>query len=294
MMGSTSEIEGGEIERARCLSELNAFFSAIRPDNSIPLLDEFLEHLDKKSIGFACFIDALLDTDLWKGLSFERNPYPKLCHDLAICIDQFNSALECEPPYHSRKHFVDVCIAISTLLSQNLEQGEAQQLSRWAVSKEESWLLLFAAIGHDYMHRGRINSVDYENELISLKGLQLFLDESSDLSIEFKQNLMKQLYPLILPTCFDFTYLLYEKINSGMGDKLDCLAMLLTEADVLASTLPERGKVLSKRLSLEWQDQNKALSNFVASKEGYNAFLQKIQFLSAQSKMLNVFHVKII
>jgi hypothetical protein len=78
-----------------------------------------------------------------------------------------------------------------------------------------------------------------------------------------------------------------------MGNQIDFLAMLLTEADVLASTLPNRGKVLSKRLSLEWEDQNKELSMFVASKEGYDAFLQKVQFLSDQSKKLNVVHVKI-
>ena len=292
MMGSASETEGGEIEHARCLSELNAFFSAIRPDNSISLLDAFLEQQDKKSIGFACFIGALLETDLWQGLYFEHNPYSKLCLDLAICIDETNSSFEFEPPYHSRKHFVDVCIGISALLSQNVERGAAQQLSPWTVSKEESWLLLFAAIGHDYMHRGRINSVDYENELISLNGLQLFLDKRGDLSSEYKQNLMLRLHRLILPTCFDFTHLLYEKINKGIGEQIDFLAMLLTEADVLASTLPRRGKVLSKRLSLEWLDQNKELSNFVASKEGYENFLQKVQFLSAQSKKLNVFHVE--
>ena len=293
MMGSARELEGDDIEHTRSVAELNAFFSAIRPDNSIPLLDEFLDHFDKKSIRFTCFVDALLDTDVWRGLYFEGNPYPKLCHDLAICIDELNSSFESEPPYHSRKHFVDVCIGISTLLSQNLERGQAQQLSPWTLSKEDSWLLLFAAIGHDYMHRGRINSVDYENELISLNGLQLFLENHSNFSADYKQNLMLTLHRLILPTCFDFTHLLYEKINKGMGDQLDCLAMLLTEADVLASILPHRGKVLSKRLSLEWEDQNKELSQFVASKEGYDAFLQKVQFLSDQSKKLNVVHVKI-
>jgi len=292
MMGSATKKEGGEIEYAQRLFELNAFFSAIRPDNSILLLDEFLDHLDKKSIRFTCFIDALLDTDLWQGLYFENNPYPNLCHDLSICIDALNSSFEREPPYHSRKHFVDVCTGISALVSQNIESDKEYQLSPWTVSKEDSWLLLFAAIGHDYMHRGRINSVDYENELISLNGLQLFLDKHSDLSPEFKQNLMLKLHQLILPTCFDFTHLLYEKINMGIGEQIDCLAMLLTEADVLASTLPNRGKVLSKRLSLEWQDQNKELSNFVASKEGYDAFLQKVQFLSAQSKKLNIIHFK--
>jgi len=292
MMGSAHELEGEKIEHARCLAELNSFFSAVRPDNSILLLDEFLDHLDKKPIRFACFIDALLDTDLWQGLRFESNPYPKLCHDLAICIDALNSSFECEPPYHSRKHFVDVCIGISTLLSQNIERNQVQQVNPWILSQEDSWLLLFAAIGHDYMHRGKINSVDYENELISLNGLQLFLDKYSDFSSEYKQNLMRKLHRLILPTCFDFTHLLYEKINMGIGEKIDCLAMLLTEADVLASTLPNRGKVLSKRLSLEWQDQNKELSKFVASKEGYDAFLKKVQFLSAQSKKLNVIHFK--
>jgi hypothetical protein len=284
--------ESAEVESAKCLSELNVFLSEIRPDNSTLLLDEFLDRLDNKSIGFACFIDALLDTDLWQGLCFERNPYPKLCHDLSICIDELNSSFEFEPPYHSRKHFVDVCTGMSALLSQKIEQDAAQQLSPWTVSKEDSWLLIFAAIGHDYMHRGRINSVDYENELISLNGLQLFLDKRSDLSFEFKQNLMDKLHRLILPTCFDFTPLLYEKINKGIGEQIDFLAMLLTEADVLASTLPRRGKVLSKRLSLEWQDQNKELSNYVASKEGYQNFLQKVQFLSDQSKKLNVIHVK--
>ena len=292
MMESASETEGGEIEYAQCLSELNAFFSAIRPDNSILLLDEFLEQQDNNSVRFACFIDALLGTDWWQGLYFENNPYPKLCHDLAICIDALNSSFESEPPYHSRKHFVDVCTGMSALLSQSIGSDEAKQLSPWIVSKEDSWLLLFAAIGHDYMHRGRINSVDYENELISLNGLQLFLNKYSDLSPEFKQNLMLKLHQLILPTCFDFTHLLYEKINKGIGEQLDYLAMLLTEADVLASVLPKRGKVLSKRLSLEWRDQNKELSNYVASKEGYEKFLQKVQFLSDQSKKLNVFHVE--
>jgi hypothetical protein len=291
MMVATSE-EGEEIEYARSLSELNAFLSALRPDNSILLLDAFLEQQDKKSIRFACFIDALLDTDLWQGLYFENNPYPKLCHDLSYCIDALNSSFEFEPPYHSRKHFVDVCAGISALLSQNIGSDETKQFSPWTVSKEDSWLLLFAAIGHDYMHRGRINSVDYENELISLNGLQLFLNKYSDLSPEFKQNLMLQLHQLILPTCFDFTHLLYEKINNGIAVQIDYLAMLLTEADVLASTLPNRGKVLSRRLALEWQDQNVELSNFVASKEGYEKFLQKVQFLSDQSKKLSVFHVK--
>ena len=292
MMGSASEKEGIEIEYEQRLSELNAFFSAIRPDNSVLLFDEFLDHLDKQSIGFACFIETLLDTDLWKGLYFESNPYPKLCHDLSICIDALNSSFESEPPYHSRKHFVDVCTGMSALLSQNIERDSGHQLSPWTVSKQDSWLLLFAAIGHDYMHRGRINSVDYENELISLHGLQLFLDKHSNLSPEFKQILMNKLHQLILPTCFDFTPLLYEKINSGMGNQIDYLAMLLTEADILASILPRRGKVLSRRLSLEWQDQNKELSKFVASQEGYEKFLQKVQFLSAQSKKLNVFHVE--
>jgi hypothetical protein len=291
MMGAISE-EGEKIEYARSLSELNAFFSALRPDNSVFLFDEFLDYLDNKAIRFTCFIDALLDTDLWQGLYFENNPYPKLCHDLAICIDALNSSFEFEPAYHSRKHFVDVCTGISALLSQNRGSDEAKQFSPWTVSKEDSWLLLFAAIGHDYMHRGRINSVDYENELISLNGLQLFLNKYSDLSSEFKQNLMLKLHQLILPTCFDFTHLLYEKINNGIAVQIDYLAMLLTEADVLASTLPRRGKVLSKRLSLEWQDQNKELSNYVASKEGYEKFLQKIQFLSDQSKKLNVVHFK--
>jgi hypothetical protein len=245
MMGAISE-EGEKIEYARSLSELNAFFSALRPDNSVFLFDEFLDHLDKQSIGFACFIDVLLDTDLCQGLYFENNPYPKLCHDLAICIDALNSSFEFEPAYHSRKHFVDVCTGISALLSQNIGSDEEKQFSPWTVSKEDSWLLLFAAIGHDYMHRGRINSVDYENELISLNGLQLFLNKYSDLRPEFKQNLMLKLHQLILPTCFDFTHLLYEKINNGIAVQIDYLAMLLTEADVLASTLPHRGKVLSQ------------------------------------------------
>jgi hypothetical protein len=291
MMGAISE-EGEKIEYARSLSELNAFFSALRPDNSVFLFDEFLDYLDNKAIRFTCFIDALLDTDLWQGLYFENNPYPKLCHDLSNCIDALNSSFEFEPAYHSRKHFVDVCTGMSALLSQNIGSDNAKPLSLWTVSKEESWLLLFAAIGHDYMHRGRINSVDYENELISLNGLQLFLNKYSDLSPEFKQNLMLKLHQLILPTCFDFTHLLYEKINNGIAVHIDYLAMLLTEADVLASTLPQRGKVLSKRLALEWQDQNKELSNYVASKEGYEKFLQKVQFLSDQSKKLNVIHLK--
>jgi hypothetical protein len=68
----------------------------------------------------------------------------------------------------------------------------------------------------------------------------------------------------------------------------DCMSMLLVESDLLASTLPARGKILGERLSEEWQLTNPEAAASVKTDKGRLYFLEHIRFISPQSHALGI------
>ena len=75
---------------------------------------------------------------------------------------------------------------------------------------------------------------------------------------------------------------------AGSFNHSDCMAMLMVESDLLASTLPARGEILGKLLSEEWQAHYPEAAMAVSTNKGRLKFLENIRFISPQSHALGI------
>jgi hypothetical protein len=66
------------------------------------------------------------------------------------------------------------------------------------------------------------------------------------------------------------------------------MALLLVEADLMASILPVRGAVLSRNLAIEWNQNYPDMAKLVNSIEGRIGFLERVRFTSPHSQILNI------
>ena len=253
-------------------------------------LEEYFAELHASKLSFSEFMHLLLETTLWKNMDYPGNPYRDLCLSISKEVELFNSNLLKQPAFHSIEHFTDVCFAISLLISYSPLIQNTDHSSAWMTSKEESWVLLFCAISHDYGHDGTMNKTAYELELGSINLIRVFL-EKRELPAEFLVSLVDKIQYIIKSTDPRFYSILYEKIstkNANNFSKNNYLSMLLIEADLMASILPERGVLLGQKLSDEWKDQNIEASNAVKTNAGRLGFLNYIKFLSPQASLIGL------
>jgi hypothetical protein len=240
--------------------------------------------------GFTQFLQELVQTEFWQSQNYPGNPYLDLCIELGTQIDRYNGALaHPEPPYHSRKHFQDVCLSITLLLDHAASSLESTDQTIWTVSPEEAWTLLLCAIAHDYGHDGSMNASPFQLERGSIAKIQSFLLESS-ISPALAQDLCAKIEPIILATDPAFFNTLLNQFNDPINqpNKNDCMRMLMVEADLLASALPQGGQLLGKLLSQEWQPHHPQAAIAVASDQGRLNFLEHIRFISPYAMMLKM------
>jgi len=249
----------------------------------IPRTTDFLEAtldlIDRSKGDFKSFIKTLLETSFWMSQDFPGNPFKNLCVELAVEIDQF-AMKHSEPAYHSRSHFKDVCLMISYLLLQQQMWPEMKSVNNpWYVSREEGWALLYASIAHDFAHPGLINKTPYEIEQNSLDLLRQYLSSSS-----FEKTLYEPLLDMIRPWILATDHAAYkdlcERVSLGSPGHSDCLSILLVEADLIASILPNRGRELTYRLSREWGVLYPKEAIALRNEVGYLSFLNSLNFLS--------------
>lgn len=234
------------------------------------------------SNNFLDFIDGILKSPLWIQWDFQNNPLKQLALDLAAEIDRL-STLHPEPAFHSRRHFMDVCMMLSYLLMQQERWCDQSQLtSPWYACKEEKWLLLIAAISHDLGHPGLINKKPYELEKGSLDLLDTFLSQSMHLEIGIS-DVLGQISPWILATDHAYYKALLEKVSKKSRSHVDCMSMLLVEADLASSVLPNHGFTLAQRLAEEWRINYPEKSMALTTHAGYLQFLKSLSFVSPQS-----------
>jgi hypothetical protein len=253
---------------------------------------EALFDLSRSSIGcFREFLEELLRSSFWKSQDYPSNPYPTLCLGLASLIDSYAGSIGGpEPAYHSRKHFQDVCLALTALLAQPITSIQSSDVENpWAISHEDAWVLLFCAVAHDFGHDGSINQTPFQLEKCSIEKTRDFLSEGFHES-DFVAALGDKMEPIILATDPSFLSSLLAKFTepSAKPTKTDCMSMLLVEADLLASVLPMRGRMLGKLLGQEWESINPKAAAAVASDQGRLKFLEYIRFLSPHAIMLTM------
>ena len=267
-------------------NDLNRSLKLLLSNPSLEKMEEIFLIGERVTTDFSKFIELLMNTELWKNLDYPNNALKDLCRGLSIQIQNHNQSLDWEPNYHSRSHFKDVCIALSLLIqSQAAFTNSPAAHPALSISAKEAWILLFCAIGHDFGHDGRINTSPFELEKRSISHIKHWLSTTNYPSTEMN-GLLNYIEPVVLATDpKNFQTLLTKKINQN---RTDLMALLMVEADLMASVLPVRGALLSRNLAMEWKQNYPDMAKSVNSIKGRIGFLERIQFTSPHSHVLNI------
>jgi hypothetical protein len=249
------------------------------------VLEDLLSAIEKEAHSMRDFLEVLVNTHLWQGWQIEPNPYKSMIVTVGAEIDRL-AKIKPEPAFHSKRHMMDVCLMLSYLLKQEesqLVEKKGESVSpTWGTSTTEKWQLLLAAAAHDLGHPGLINRTPYEIEQQSLDLLKaLFIREGFD-SQSIKEAL-ESVAPWILATDHGQYKALLKRLAIDPPVHMDCLAMLLVEADLASSVLPFRGKLLTERLCEEWDKPYPEKSIALRNQVGYLSFLASLHFMSPQS-----------
>ena len=247
-------------------------------------LEIFLD--STKNVKFDQFMIDLLSEALWSSREKSSAKYKDLILDLSSYISHANGI---EPSYHNQNHFKDVCLSMTLLLRAQTEIVPLlAQSSPWKFSDQEAWILLLCAVCHDLGHDGSVNKHPFDLEKKSVELVQNFLEKSSLTLFEGKE-IISAIEPIILATDPRYLPTLLDKIISEDNlQRSDYLSMLMIEADLLASALPNKGKILGERLSEEWQLTNPEAAVSVKTDKGRLYFLEHIRFISPQSHALGI------
>ena len=267
-------------------NDLNRSLKLLLSNPSLEKMEEIFLIGGRVTTDFSKFIELLMNTELWKSLDYSNNAFKDLCKGLSIQIQNYNQSLDWEPNYHSRSHFKDVCIALSLLIqSQAAFTNSPAAHPALSISAKEAWILLFCAIGHDFGHDGTINRSPFELEKRSISHIKHWLS-ATNYPLTEMNGLLGYVEPVVLATDpKNFQTLLTKKINQN---RTDLMALLMVEADLMASVLPVRGALLSRNLAMEWKQNYPDMAKSVNSIEGRISFLERIQFTSPHSQVLNI------
>jgi len=251
-------------------------------------LEIFLD--STKNVKFDQFMIDLLNEALWSSREKSSAKYKDLILDLSSYISHANGI---EPSYHNQNHFKDVCLSMTLLLRAQTEIVPLlAQSSPWKFSDQEAWILLLCAVCHDLGHDGSVNKHPFDLEKKSVELVQNFLEKSSLTLFEGKE-IISAIEPIILATDPRYLPTLLDKIISEDNlQRSDYLSMLMIEADLLASALPNKGKILGERLSEEWQLTNPEAAVSVKTDKGRLYFLEHIRFISPQSQALGIEEIR--
>ena len=256
----------------------------INNEEKIDRIEIFLD--STKNVKFDQFMIDLVNDALWLSREKSSAKYKDLILDLSKYISDTNGI---EPSYHNQNHFKDVCLSMTLLLRAQTEIVPLlAQSSPWKFSDQEAWNLLLCAVCHDLGHDGSMNEHPFELEKRSVELVQKFLEKSS-LTLFERKEIIGAIEPIILATDPRYLPILLDKFVSGDNlQRSDYLSILMVEADVLASTLPNKGKILGEQLSDEWLLSNPAAAAAVKTDKGRLYFLEHIRFISPQSHALGI------
>jgi len=260
----------------------------LSPDLSsdkLPTLESLYAKVSLLQLNFSEFITVLLEMPIWQQLALQKPNFSDLCLDFSHEVDHLYKDIEIEPSYHSRKHFIEVCLSTHLLVLQN-ETIENHENNAWFLTPDQCWYFLLSAMAHDVGHLGRANHSPYEQELLAINHLNRFLDSRSFESKHTCKGITKQIILATDPK--DRTELISRVQTSDTISSQDKLGMLMVEADLLASVLPIKGVELGIKLSDEIIPHDEVLANFIKSSQGRLGFLQSVAFLSAQSQQLGL------
>lgn len=184
-----------------------------------------------------------------------------------------------EPAYHNRLHVADTLVSMASLLKARrvISGSRANALSRFET------ISLLAMTLHDFEHEGRCNRAPQEIEHLSLTRF-----EPHARLIGLSADDWTRVCGLVLKTDPGQVAKVHENFRRRGRNKHgtdDEMAVLLTEADILASVLPYPGMSLTRALATEWQHSNPELARGLLTVEGRRRFLSDVVKISSSAAL---------
>lgn len=153
-----------------------------------------------------------------------------------------------EPAYHNRLHIADTLVCMTHMLL-----ALRQQLLPGAGVAHLEALCLGVMVGHDFMHPGGSNAFPGQFERMAVQALEPLM---RDAGLDARDQAM--LAHCILqtdPVCVKSAHEATVDRPFDLADR-HWMTVLVQEADILASTLPQTQESLTQALSLEWRPTN--------------------------------------
>ena len=178
-----------------------------------------------------------------------------------------------EPAYHNRLHIADTLVCMTYLLktSAALNVPGARHPAVMAMA-------LCIMVGHDFLHPGGSNAQPGEFEARAVQDLQPLMADAG-LTFEDRQILA---YCIMAtdPTRVKGVHL---QVRTRPYDlrQADCLTVLVQEADIMASTLPETSAGLTRSLSIEWAPKKPAAAEALLLPQNRLLFLEHAALFSS-------------
>ncbi len=194
-----------------------------------------------------------------------------------------------EPHYHNRRHAIEVMSALVLLLNQESSENQTCQWpENWPKFQvEQKLMLMLAALGHDFKHPGGVNVYPSQLETMSASHLANIMQEFG-----MPAQQVEMIKRLILATEFEHVPKLHAQLSkykqSMVIDWFNRAAILLTEADIFPSILPEHGWYLAGLLSQEWHAAGVVNRPNPNSPVAHKKFLSTVCFSSPHSQKLNI------
>lgn len=189
------------------------------------------------------------------------------------------AAVAMEPAYHNRLHVADTLVSMTSLLKarRRLHGTPATDMSHFEM------ICLLTMTVHDFDHAGRCNRRPKE---IERRSLARFAPQARRIGLnESDWMLVRQ---LVLSTDPQGVAEVHEQFigeasvngseSTGVSGTLAEMAVLVTEADVLASALEFPGVELTQSLAREWQQPHPDMADSLMSAQG------RIRFLSSGAR----------
>lgn len=191
-----------------------------------------------------------------------------------------------EPAYHNRLHIADTLVCMTYLLKASVHA----QVPGANVPQVVALALAIMA-SHDFLHPGGSNSEPAEFESRAVQDLQPLM-QSAGLSEKDRQDVAH----CILATEPSRVKAFHMDVRSRPFDlrQRDCLAVLVQEADILASTLPQTQQGLTQALSREWAPTQPVAAGNLLLPENRLLFLEHAAlFSSPAAKCMGLERVKV-
>ncbi len=173
-----------------------------------------------------------------------------------------------EPAYHSRLHTALALVSLTALL---LSQRKLSLSNQGSISETE-YLLMLTMLSHDIGHPGGRNSFPEEIEKTAIDLIRPILKTFgiSKTDRERVEVIILRTDPRHVPSTHDIARTKAFNIEDNLWQ-----CVLIQEADVMASALPQIGTFLTSLLAEEWGKIDRELSRQLNSLEGRVGFLER-------------------